>query len=108
MHGRGRCAEEIAVPFRLSKVVLGWNAGPFGPRSLGAKVDEYTRKRAGVLAKFEGLSGLIRAFAIGAFVVHNYVNLNIGLTITMQQSVAYFLEWVTTGIVIGLIYRPLR
>jgi hypothetical protein len=51
---------------------------------------------------------LIGVFAIGAFVVHNYVNLNIGLTGTLQQAVAYFLEWLVVGIVIGLIYRPAR
>lgn len=50
--------------------------------------------------------GLIGIFAIGAFVVHNYVNLNIDLTITLQQSAAYFSEWLVTGVVIGLIYRP--
>jgi uncharacterized membrane protein len=50
---------------------------------------------------------LIGVFAISAFVEHNYVNLNIGLKLTLQQSVAYFAEWVITGIVIGLIYRPL-
>lgn len=49
---------------------------------------------------------LIGIFAIGAFVMHNYVNLNIGLKITVQQSIAYFVEWVAVGIVIGLIYRP--
>jgi hypothetical protein len=49
---------------------------------------------------------LIGVFAICAFVIHNYVNLNIGLTLTIQQSVAYFVEWVATGIAIGLIYRP--
>jgi hypothetical protein len=51
---------------------------------------------------------LIGVFAICAFVIHNYVNLNIGLTLTIQQSVAYFVEWVATGIAIGLIYRPLH
>jgi len=51
---------------------------------------------------------LIGVFAIGAFVVHNYVNLNIGLKLTMQQAVAYFVEWVVTGLVIGLIYRPTK
>jgi len=51
---------------------------------------------------------LIGVFAIGAFVMHNYVNLNIGLTGTLQQAVAYFLEWLVVGIVIGLIYRPAR
>jgi hypothetical protein len=52
-------------------------------------------------------SALIGVFAICAFVIHNYVNLNIGITLTIQQSVAYFLEWVATGIAIGLIYKPL-
>jgi len=51
---------------------------------------------------------LIGIFALGAFVVHNYVNLNIGLKLTLQQAVAYFLEWVITGLVIGLIYRPAK
>jgi hypothetical protein len=49
---------------------------------------------------------LIGVFAVCAFVVHNYVNLNIGLKLTIQQSIAYFVEWLITGIVIGLIYRP--
>jgi hypothetical protein len=49
---------------------------------------------------------LIGVFAVCAFVVHNYVNLNIGGKLTLQQSVAYLVEWIVTGIVIGLIYRP--
>ena len=49
---------------------------------------------------------LIGVFAAGAFVVHNYVNLNIGVKLTLQQGVMYFLEWVAPGVVIGLIYRP--
>jgi hypothetical protein len=49
---------------------------------------------------------LIGVFAICAFVIHNYVNLNIGSKLTIQQSIAYFVEWLVTGIVIGLIYRP--
>jgi Protein of unknown function (DUF1761) len=49
---------------------------------------------------------LIGVFAICSFVIHNYVNLNIGLKLTMQQSVAYFIEWLVVGVVIGLIYRP--
>ena len=36
---------------------------------------------------------LIGVFAVGSFVVHNYVNLNIGLKLTVQQSIAYFLQW---------------
>jgi Protein of unknown function (DUF1761) len=49
---------------------------------------------------------LIGVFAIGTFTVHNYVNLNIGWKLTVEQSVAYFVEWVVVGIVIGVIYRP--
>jgi len=49
---------------------------------------------------------LIGVFAICSFVIHNYVNLNIGLKLTLQQSVAYFIEWLVVGVVIGLIYRP--
>ncbi|MGA2580630.1 MAG: hypothetical protein ABSH24_31945 [Bryobacteraceae bacterium] len=54
-------------------------------------------------ARFGALIGI---FAIGAFVVHNYVNLNIGLRLTLEQAAAYFVEWTVTGIAIGLIYRP--
>jgi hypothetical protein len=49
---------------------------------------------------------LIGFFAVGSFVVHNYVNLNIGLNLTLQQAAAYFVEWTVTGLVIGLLYRP--
>jgi hypothetical protein len=53
-------------------------------------------------ARFGALIGL---FAVGAFVLHNYVNLNIGLGLTVQQAVVYFLEWTLTGTVIGVLYR---
>jgi hypothetical protein len=49
---------------------------------------------------------LIGVFAIGCFVVHNYINLNICLKLAMQQSIAYFVQWVIVGIVFGLIYKP--
>ncbi len=49
---------------------------------------------------------LIGIFSIGSFVIHNFVNLNIGLNLTCQQAVAYFIEWVLAGTAIGLIYRP--
>jgi hypothetical protein len=49
---------------------------------------------------------LIGIFSVGSFVLHNYVNLNIGSALTLQQPVAYFVEWTVTGIVIGVIYRP--
>jgi hypothetical protein len=49
---------------------------------------------------------LIGVFAIGSFVIHNYVNLNIGLKLTIQQSIAYFVQWIIVGIVFGLVYKP--
>jgi len=49
---------------------------------------------------------LIGLFVIGAFVLHNYTNLNIGMRLTAISAVAYFVEWCIAGVVIGLIYRP--
>ena len=49
---------------------------------------------------------LVGVFALGSFVLHNYVNLNIGLKLTLGQAVAYFIEWIVAGITIALIYRP--
>jgi hypothetical protein len=56
---------------------------------------------------FEGarFGALIGLFAICAFVLHNYANLDIGSKLALQQSAAYFLEWLVVGIAIGLIYR---
>ena len=53
-------------------------------------------------ARFGALVGV---FAVCSFVIHNHVNLNIGWKLTIQQAVAYFVEWVAVGIVIGLIYK---
>jgi hypothetical protein len=50
---------------------------------------------------------LIGIFVVCAFVLHNYVNLNIGMKLALGQAVAYFLQWTIIGIVIGLIYKPL-
>jgi len=50
---------------------------------------------------------LIGFFVVCAFVLHNYVNLNIGLKLALAQAVAYFVQWTIVGIVIGLIYKPL-
>jgi uncharacterized membrane protein len=50
---------------------------------------------------------LIGIFVVCAFVLHNYVNLNIGLKLALGQAVAYFVQWAIIGIVIGLIYKPL-
>jgi Protein of unknown function (DUF1761) len=53
-------------------------------------------------ARFGALIGL---FCVCSFVIHNYVNLNISLRLTLGQAAAYFVEWVVAGVVIGLIYR---
>ncbi len=50
---------------------------------------------------------LLGIFVVCAFVLHNYVNLNIGLKLALGQAVAYFVQWTVIGIVIGLIYKPL-
>jgi hypothetical protein len=50
-------------------------------------------------ARFGALIGL---FAVCSFVIHNHVNLNIGWRLTIGQAVAYFIEWVAVGVVIGL------
>ena len=51
---------------------------------------------------------LIGIFVVCAFVLHNFVNLNIGLKLALGQAVTYFLQCsIIIGIVIGLIYKPL-
>src|SRR5260221_10277479 len=54
-------------------------------------------------ARFGVLLGI---FVVCGFVLHNYVNLNIGLKLTLMQAVAYFVQWTIVGIVISLIYKP--
>jgi hypothetical protein len=49
---------------------------------------------------------LIALFALCAFVIHNYVNLNIGWKLTAVQAVAYSIQWIIVGVVIGLVYKP--
>ena len=58
------------------------------------------------LASGACLGTLIGLFVIGMFVIHNYVNLNIGLKLTVYQGIAYFFQWLIVGAVIGLIYKP--
>jgi hypothetical protein len=50
---------------------------------------------------------LVGIFVVCALVLHNYVNLNIGLKLALMQAAAYFVQWTIIGIVIGLIYKPL-
>jgi Protein of unknown function (DUF1761) len=52
------------------------------------------------------LGVLMGVFAI-CNVAHNYMNLNIGMRLAFGQAAAYFVQWIITGIVIGLIYKPL-
>jgi len=59
------------------------------------------------LAEGARFGALIGVFVICAFVIHNYVNLSIGIKLMLEQAIAYFIEWLVVGIVIGLIYRPL-
>jgi hypothetical protein len=51
------------------------------------------------------LGVLIGIFAV-CNVLHNYVNLNIGGKLALGQAASYFVQWIITGIVIGLIYKP--
>jgi amino acid transporter len=50
---------------------------------------------------------LIGIFVVCGFVLHNYVNLNIGMKLALGQAAAYFVQWTVVGVVIGLIYKPL-
>lgn len=52
------------------------------------------------------LGVLVGIFSVCTFVIHNYVNLNIGIRLTVYQAISYFLQWVVVGAVIGLIYKP--
>jgi hypothetical protein len=52
------------------------------------------------------LGSMIGLFSVGTFATHNYINLNIGLTLTIYQSIAYFIQWIIVGAAIGLIYKP--
>ncbi len=52
------------------------------------------------------IGAMIGVFAVCAFVIHNHVNLNIGLRLTVGQAAAYLVEWIAAGVAIGLIYRP--
>ena len=64
------------------------------------------RGRSG-LTEGARLGVLIGIFVICTSVLHNYVNLNIGLKLALGQAAAYFVQWTIVGIVIGLIYKPL-
>jgi hypothetical protein len=52
------------------------------------------------------LGALLGIFAVCTHAVHNYVNLNIGLALTLYEGITYFIQWVIVGAAIGLIYKP--
>jgi hypothetical protein len=52
--------------------------------------------------RFGGLTGI---FVVCEFVIHNYVNLNIGMRLTFLQAAAFLFEWTIVGLVIGLLYK---
>ena len=52
------------------------------------------------------LAALIGIFSVCTYAIHNYVNLNIGLALTLYEGIAYFIQWVIVGAAIGIIYKP--
>ena len=52
------------------------------------------------------LGVLIGIFAI-CHVTNNYVNFRVGGKLAVGQAAAYLVQWIVTGVVIGLIYKPL-
>ncbi len=68
---------------------------------VGAALGTLDRLVSGVC--FGALIGL---FVVCVFVIHNFVNLNIGAKLTAYQAIAYFFQWLLVGAAIGAIYRP--
>ena len=52
------------------------------------------------------LGALIGIFSVCNFVIHNHVNLRIGVKLTVYQALAYFIQWLIVGATIALIYKP--
>jgi hypothetical protein len=49
---------------------------------------------------------LIGVFAVCGFALHNHMLLNIGIKLTIGQAITYFVQWLSVGIVISLMYAP--
>ena len=60
----------------------------------------------GGIASGACLGAVIGVFSVCTFVIHNYVNLNIGLVLTLYQGICYFIQWIIVGAAVGLIYKP--
>ena len=64
---------------------------------------------------YHGGSGITQGARLGILVgifavcnvLHNFVNFQIGGRLAVGQAVTYLIQWTITGIVIGLIYKPL-
>ena len=52
------------------------------------------------------LGALVGIFSVCTYAIHNYVNLNVGLALTLYESITYFIQWVIVGTAIGFIYKP--
>lgn len=74
---------------------------------VAAMIFAMTRQGGSGITQGARFGVLIGIFVVCAFVLHNYVNLNIGLKLALEQVVVYFVQWIIIGIVIGLIYKPL-
>ena len=59
----------------------------------------------GGIASGPYLGALIGIFAVCTYAIHNYVNLNIGLALTVYEGITYFIQWVIVGAAIGFIYK---
>jgi len=53
------------------------------------------------------LGAMIGVFAVCTYALHNYATLNIGIALTVYESIAYFIQWVVVGAAIGVIYKPI-
>ena len=95
---RSREAQTAAMPAGMAAMLV----------AIFVLVVLYTMVYQGGSSVAEGarFGALIGVFVVCAFVVHNYMLLNIGLTLTLMQAVSYFIQWTVVGIAIGLLYRP--
>ena len=90
----------------MIKSVMG--VGMFGILlAIGAAATIFARIHpagAGIGAGLE-FGVILAVFQLGSFVLHNYMNLNIGARLSALQGIAYSAEWIIVGVVISLVYR---
>jgi len=90
---------------QLSMMPVGMAAMFLSVVAVGAIFAQTHREGSNLLqgASFGALIGL---FAACAFGMHNYVNLNVGMALSIGESIGAILEWTVVGIVLALVYRP--